>query len=94
MLVAILTILFLGFKSAMVITLAIPLSIFIGLGWLDLAGFGLQQMSIARMVIALGLLVDNAIVVTENVHRFLRAGHSPIDAAAKGASQVGWAVVP
>ncbi|MGI9273403.1 MAG: efflux RND transporter permease subunit [Endozoicomonas sp.] len=91
-LVGIMTILFLGFRSAVVVILAIPLSVFIGLGWLDIAGFGLQQMSIAGMVIALGLLVDNAIVVTENVDRFLRNGLSPVEAAAKGASQVGWAV--
>ena len=91
-LVGIMTILFLGFRSAVVVILAVPLSVFIGLGWLDIAGFGLQQMSIAGLVIALGLLVDNAIVVTENVDRFLRNGHPPVEAAAKGASQVGWAV--
>ncbi len=93
LLVGILTLLFLGFRPAMVIIFAIPLSFFIGIGWLDLAGFGIQQMSIAGLVIALGLLVDNAIVVTENVDRFLRQGYSPEEAAAKGASQVGWAVV-
>ncbi|MRI33478.1 AcrB/AcrD/AcrF family protein [Endozoicomonas sp. OPT23] len=93
LLVGILTLLFLGFRPAMVIIFAIPLSFFIGIGWLDLAGFGIQQMSIAGLVIALGLLVDNAIVVTENVDRFLRQGYSKEEAAAKGASQVGWAVV-
>lgn len=92
-LVGIMTFLFLGLRSAFVVALAIPLSVIIGLGWLDMAGFGLQQMSIAGMVIALGLLVDNAIVVTENVSRFLREGYSPKEAAGKGASQVGWAVI-
>ena len=92
-LVGLLTVLFLGVRSAVVIILAIPLSVFIGLGWVDLAGYGLQQMSIAGLVIALGLLVDNAIVVTENVHRFLRKGYAPMEAAARGASQVGWAVI-
>lgn len=92
-LVGLLIILFLGTRSAIVIILAIPLSVFIGLGWVDIAGYGLQQMTIAGLVIALGLLVDNAIVVTENVHRFLRRGLSPMEAAAKGASQVGWAVI-
>ena len=92
-LVGLLTLLLLGLRSATVVILAIPVSVLIGLAWLDLAGFGLQQMSIAGLVIALGLLVDNAIVVTENVSRFLRQGLSPREAAAKGASQVGWAVV-
>lgn len=91
-LVGLMTLLLLGARSAIVITLAIPISVLIGLTWLDLAGYGLQQMSIAGLVIALGLLVDNAIVVTENVGRFLRQGYSPREAAAKGASQVGWAV--
>ena len=92
-LVGILTIIFLGFRPALVIIFAIPLSFYIGIGWLDIAGYGIQQMSIAGLVIALGLLVDNAIVVTENVDRFLRKGYTPEEAAAKGASQVGWAVV-
>lgn len=92
LLVAILSLLALGFKSAVVIVTAIPLSIFIAIGWLDIAGFGLQQMSIVGLVIALGLLVDNAIVVVENVGRHLRLGESPMNAAIKGSSQVGWAV--
>ncbi len=92
-LVGLLTLFLLGARSAIVVILAIPISVLIGLAWLDIAGFGLQQMSIAGLVIALGLLVDNAIVVTENVSRFLREGLSPREAAAKGASQVGWAVV-
>lgn len=91
-LVGLLTLVLLGARSAIVVILAIPISVLIGLAWLDLLGFGLQQMSIAGLVIALGLLVDNAIVVTENVSRFLREGLSPREAAAKGASQVGWAV--
>ena len=64
----------------------------IGLSWLDLAGFGLQQVSIAGLVIALGMLVDNAIVVIENIRRFLHQGLSPKEAAAKGSRQVAWAV--
>ncbi|WP_020410766.1 efflux RND transporter permease subunit [Hahella ganghwensis] len=83
----------LGFRASMVIVLAIPFSIAIGLGWVDMAGFGLQQMSIVGLVIALGLLVDNAIVVTENVERYLRQGLSREDAAIKGTQQVGWTVV-
>ena len=75
LLVGVATILVLGFRASLVVVLAIPMSILIGLGWLDVSGFGIQQMSIAGLVIALGLLVDNAIVVTENVGRFMREGH-------------------
>ncbi|MCL6270461.1 efflux RND transporter permease subunit [Sansalvadorimonas sp. 2012CJ34-2] len=91
--VAAITLLTLGFRAAAVIVIVIPMSVVIALGWVDVAGFGLQQMSIVGLVIALGLLVDNAIVVTENVGRFLREGHDRRVAAIKGASQVGWAVV-
>ncbi|MCP5205782.1 MAG: efflux RND transporter permease subunit [Hahellaceae bacterium] len=92
-LVGLLTLAILGMRAAIVVITAIPLSIAIGLGWLDMAGFGLQQMSVAGLIIALGLLVDNAIVVTENVGRYLRAGYSKSHAAIKGASEVSWAVI-
>jgi multidrug efflux pump subunit AcrB len=91
-LVAILSIIVLGFKPSLVVVSAVPLSIFIAIGWVDLTGFGLQQMSIVGLVIALGLLVDNAIVVVENVSRHLREGSTPNEAAVKGSSQVAWAV--
>jgi multidrug efflux pump subunit AcrB len=80
-------------RSSIIVMLAIPISILIGIGFVDLTGYGLQQMSIAGLVIALGLLVDNAIVVTENVSRFMRMGCAPREAAIKGTSQIGWAVV-
>ena len=92
LLVAAITLIALGVRSAFVIVMVIPMSVVIALGWVDLAGFGLQQMSIVGLVIALGLLVDNAIVVTENVGRFLRGGYDRQTAAVEGASQVGWAV--
>ena len=91
-LVAGITLIALGLRSAFVIVIVIPMSVIIALGWVDLSGFGLQQMSIVGLVIALGLLVDNAIVVTENVGRFLRGGYDRQTAAMEGASQVGWAV--
>jgi multidrug efflux pump subunit AcrB len=80
-------------RSSAIVMLAIPFSILIGLGFVDLTGYGIQQMSIAGLVIALGLLVDNAIVVTENISRHIRQGFSPKDAAYEGTSQVSWAVV-
>ncbi|MDX5297832.1 MAG: efflux RND transporter permease subunit, partial [Gammaproteobacteria bacterium] len=91
-LVGVMTLLVLGFRASLVIVLAIPLSVMIGIGWVDMAGFGLQQMTIVGLVIALGLLVDNAIVVTENVGRLLRQGVPHQEAAERGAAQVGWAV--
>jgi multidrug efflux pump subunit AcrB len=80
-------------RSSVIVMLAIPISILIGIGFVDMTGYGLQQMSIAGLVIALGLLVDNAIVVTENVSRFMRLGYEPRQAAIKGTSQIAWAVM-
>lgn len=91
-LVGIIILLSLGRRSAAIILLAIPISMLIGLGGLDFFGFGLQQMSIVGLVIALGLLVDNAIVVTESIGQKLKLGQHPIEAAINGTSQVGWAI--
>lgn len=85
--------LFLGARNAIIIMTVIPTSILMAIFFLDTADFGLQQISIAGLVIALGLLVDNGIVVVENIHRFIREGYSPMEAAAKGTSEVGWAIV-
>ena len=82
----------LGLRSASIVLIAIPVSMLIGIAGLDFFGFGLQQMSIVGLVIALGLLVDNAIVVTESIGQKLRAGFPPLEAAASGTRQVAWAV--
>ncbi len=92
LLVGLLSFLFLGWREAIVVITAIPLSFAIALGWLDFTGFGLQQMSIVGLIIALGLLVDNAIVVTESIYREKSKFASLAEASASGASKVGWAI--
>jgi multidrug efflux pump subunit AcrB len=82
-----------GLRGAFIVMLAIPISILIAIGFVDLSGYGIQQMSIAGFVITLGLLVDNAIVVTENIARFMKMGESNLNAAIKGSRQIGWAIV-
>ena len=89
-LVGVMSLLFLGVREALVVIAVIPLSFLIAIGWLDFAGFGLQQMSIVGLIIALGLLVDNAIVVTESIHREKQQHLSLKEAAASGTSKVGW----
>jgi len=91
-LVGLLSLLFLGLRESLVVIAAIPLSFLIAIGWLDFAGFGLQQMSIVGLIIALGLLVDNAIVVTESIHREKRYCSNLNEAAKVGTSRVGWAI--
>jgi multidrug efflux pump subunit AcrB len=83
----------LGFRASVIVMCAIPLSILMAIWALDLTGYGLQQISIVGLVIALGLLVDDAIVITENVARYRRKGLGAIDAVLKGTGEVGWAVI-
>lgn len=84
---------FLGFRPSLIIMTVIPLAIIMAVGMLDLSGYALQQISIAALVLALGLLVDNGIVVVENIQRYLQMGHSLKEAAIRGTGEVGWAVV-
>lgn len=88
LLVGVIIFLALGFRSATIVMMAIPLSILMGLWVVDTAGFALQQMSIAGLVVALGLLVDNSIAITENIERFLALGYSPREAAISGTQQL------
>jgi len=90
--VGLLSLMFLGSRGAIVVITAIPLSFLIAIGWLDFIGFGLQQMSIVGLIIALGLLVDNAIVVTESIDREKKQTSSMTAAAITGTSRVGWAI--
>ncbi len=93
LLVGLVMLLILGARASLIVIIAIPISILIGLGFLDLNGFGIEQMSITGFVIALGLLVDNAIVVVENVSRYLKKGYGFREAAIRGTGQIAWAIV-
>ena len=73
----------LGGRSALIIMIAIPVSVFAGIGLIDLSGYGMQQMTIAGLIIALGILVDNSIAMVENIYRYLNQGIKPIEAAVK-----------
>ena len=88
LLVGVVIFLLLGVRSASLVMLAIPLSIMIGLLAVDGLDYALQQMSIAGLIVALGLLVDNSIAITENIERMLGKGLSPAAAAAEGTQQL------
>lgn len=90
--VGLMALLFLGLREALVVIIAIPISFLMAIGWLDFSGYGLQQMSIVGLIIALGLLVDNAIVVTESIHRENKLGNDINQAAAIGTTKVAWAI--
>jgi len=91
-LVGLLIFISLGFRASILVMMAIPFSILIGIGFVDIAGFGFQQITIAALVIALGLLVDNSIVIVENIERFISLGDPNKIAAIKGTSQLGWPI--
>ena len=81
--------LFLGsFRSAMIPVLAIPLSIIGTLFLMQAFGFTINLLTLLAIVLSVGLVVDDAIVVVENVERHLSEGQSPIDAAIYGAREL------
>ena len=88
-----LTLLPLGLRAASVVMISIPLSLAIGLSLLHFSGFSLNQLSIAGFVLALGLLVDDSIVVVENIARYLRAGYTRVEAAVAATDQIALAVL-
>lgn len=77
----------------MVVMIAIPLSLGIGIVALNLFGYSLNQLSIVGFVVALGLVVDDSIVVVENIERWMREGYSRLESAIKGTEQIALAVV-
>ena len=92
-LLVVITLLPLGFRASLIVMISIPLSLALGLIALNLLGYSLNQLSIVGLVVALGLLVDDSIVVVENIERWLREGHSRMDAILKGTKQIGVAVI-
>ncbi len=88
-----LTLLPLGFRAAVVVMISIPLSLSIGLSLLNAFGYSINQLSIVGLIVALGILVDDSIVVVENIERYLREGYSKKDAAIKATSQITLAVI-
>lgn len=88
-----LTLLPLGFRASIVVMISIPLSLAIGLFLLDVSGFTINQLSIVGFVVALGLLVDDSIVVVENIERHLRMGYTKRQAAMVATKQIGLAVL-
>ena len=88
-----LTVIPLGFRASVLVLVSIPLSLAMGVALLQVSGYGLNQLSIVGCVIALGLLVDDSIVVVENITRFRREGKGAIDAALAGTHQIAGAVI-
>jgi multidrug efflux pump len=86
--------LFLRNLSATVIpSVAVPLSLVGTFGVMYLAGFSLNNLTLMALTIATGFVVDDAIVMIENIARYLEEGDSPLEAALKGSKQIGFTII-
>ncbi len=82
-----------SFRSVLIPVLAIPLSMLGAAGLMLAFGFSINLLTLLAMVLAIGLVVDDAIVVVENVHRHIEEGLSPVQAALVGAREVAGPVI-
>ncbi|PTN10579.1 efflux RND transporter permease subunit [Mangrovibacterium marinum] len=85
--------LFLGFRNALFSGLAIPMSMFLSFVILDQSGITLNSMVLYGLILALGMLVDNAIVVVENVYRLHGLGLPTLKATQKGVSEIAFPII-
>ena len=93
-LVVMVVFLFLRNLSATVIpSVAVPLSLVGTLGVMYLLGYSLNNLTLMALTISTGFVVDDAIVMIENIDRYLEAGDSPLEAALKGSGQIGFTIV-
>jgi multidrug efflux pump subunit AcrB len=82
-----------GFRNAVLVSLSIPLSMLIAFIALDAMGITLNMIVLFSLTLALGMLVDNAIVIIENIYRYLQAGVPRIEAACRATSEVAWPII-
>jgi multidrug efflux pump len=93
-LVMLVVLLFLGSpRGALIPCVAIPVSIIGTFGIMYLYGFSLNNLSLMALIVAAGLVVDDAIVVLENISRHIELGLSPMQAAVRGAGEVGFTLL-
>jgi multidrug efflux pump len=82
-----------SFYATIIPSVAVPLSLIGTFGAMYLLGYSLDNLSLMALTISTGFVVDDAIVMIENVSRYLEAGDSPLQAALKGAEQIGFTIV-
>jgi multidrug efflux pump len=80
-------------SSTIIPSVAVPLSLVGTFGVMYLAGFSLDNLSLMALTISTGFVVDDAIVMIENIARFVEQGHSPIQAALLGSEQIGFTIL-
>lgn len=85
--------LFLNFRVALITALGIPVSFLVGIILIAWFGYTINMVSLFAFLIALGMIVDDAIIVNENVYRHIEGGMAPKEAAALGAREIFWPVM-
>lgn len=84
---------FLGTRNAMFVASAIPLSVLITFIVIKFLGFTVNMMTLFSLILALGMLVDDSIVVVENIYRFVDNGYKPFEAAKKATGEIAIPVI-
>jgi multidrug efflux pump len=82
-----------SFAATVIPSVAVPLSIVGTFGIMYLLGYSLNNLSLMALTISTGFVVDDAIVMIENIDRYLAMGDSPLDAALKGSEQIGFTIL-
>ena len=92
-LVVFMLLLFIGWRNALFAALGIPVAFMATFWFMSIAGYSLSGVSLFGLILVVGIVVDDAIVVIENIYRHIEAGEPPKVAAIRGAQEVGWPVV-
>ena len=92
-LVFIVLFIFLGFKNAFYAAWGIPFSFLLTIIFMNYFGVTLNNLSLFGLILVLGMIVDDAIIVLENIHRYSEMGYSKYDAALKGTQEIMWPVI-
>src|SRR5437879_1063208 len=82
-----------NFSATVIPSVAVPLSIVGTFAAMYLLGYSLNNLTLMALTISTGFVVDDAIVMIENIDRFLEAGDSPLEAALKGSGQIGFTII-
>jgi multidrug efflux pump len=80
-------------RATVIASLAVPISLIGTLGAMYLLGYSLNNLSLMALTIATGFVVDDAIVMIENIARYIEEGEPPLQAAIKGATQIGFTII-
>lgn len=91
-LVIVVLLIFMGRRNSLFVGLAIPFSMLLSFAIMQLLGITMNMVVLFALILAVGMLVDNGIVIVENIYRLHCEGHSRIEAARIGASEVAWPV--